>query len=141
MVHLQPTPSTSCLILQQQRYGSSTTTVKRHTNGVYHLVNYPITLHRDRYPSPHRAHAWICSLYLLLAYTRQYYSNPTAAVIFLSTANVTPFAHKEHNQGFPDFRVQKCSHFLFCARYFLRSRRCQAFHIIYIYIYSSPAAE
>ena len=56
MVHLQPTPTSS--------------TVKRYTctADVKHLVNYPITLHRDCYPS----HTWICSWYLLLVYTRYY---------------------------------------------------------------------
>ena len=77
-------------------------------------MNYPITLHRDRYPSPHCAHAWICSWYLLLVYTR-YYSNTTAV---LSTGNITLFAHKEHNHAFPDFPVQQYSYFLFSTRYF-----------------------
>ena len=70
-------------------------------------MNDPITLHRDRYPSPHCAHARICSWYLLLIYTR-YYSNPTDV---LCTGNITLFAHKEHNHGFPDFPLQQYSYF------------------------------
>ena len=93
-------------------------------------MNYPITLHRDRYPSPHCAHAWICSWYLLLVYTR-YYSNPTA--VLCSTGNITLFAHKEHNHGFPDFPVQQYSYFLFSTGYISFSRGCQAFHVICIY--------
>ena len=73
-------------------------------------MNYPVTLHKDRYPSPHCAHAWmICSWYLLLVYTR-YYSNPTAV---LCTGNITLFAHthKDHDHGFPDFPVQQYPYF------------------------------
>ena len=68
---------------------------------------YSITLHRERYPFRNCAHAWICSWYLLLVYTR-YYSNPTA--VLCSTGNITLFAHKEHNHGFPDFPVQQYSY-------------------------------
>ena len=80
-------------------------------------MNYPITLHRDRYPSPHCAHAWICSWYLLLVYTRSN-SNPTAVPC---AGNITLFAHKEHNHGFPDFSVQQYSYFVFSTRIFFFS--------------------
>ena len=51
---------------------------------------------------------------------------------FLCTGNITLFAHKEHNHGFPDFPVQQYSYFLFSipgTAQYLYSRG-QAFHII-----------
>ena len=75
-------------------------------------MNYTITRNRDRYPSP--AHACICSWYLLLPVYTRYNLNPTAVV--LCTGNVTLFANKEHNDGFPDFPVQQYSYFLFSTK-------------------------
>ena len=72
---------------------------------------------------------------LLVVYTR-YYSNPTAV---LCTGNITLFAHKEHNHGFPDFPIQQYSYFLlgvFSTRYFPFSRGCQALYISTILLYT-----
>ena len=84
---------------------------------MYNTLFHPITLHRDRYPSPNCAYAWVCSWYLLLVYT-MYFSNPTAVFMYRKYFVLPWFAHKEHNHGFPDFPVQQHSYFLFSTRYF-----------------------
>ena len=68
-------------------------------------MNYPITRHRDRYPSPYCAQAWICSWYLLLVYTR-YNSNPTA----VSCTGILPCSLIR--SATTDFRISQysCTH-------------------------------
>ena len=106
---------------RQQRlawhYSSSTAVVPLLWNATILLVYNTLWINqspfRDRYPSTHCAHAWICSWYLLLVYTRSN-SNPTAVPC---AGNITLFAHKEHNHGFPDFPVQQYSYFLISIFY------------------------
>ena len=82
-------------------------------------MNYPITRHRDCYPSPYCAQAWICSWYLLLVYTR-YNSNPTA----VSCTGILPCSLIR--SATTDLRISQysCTH----ISYFLVF--CQALHII-----------
>ena len=141
MVHLQPTPTTSCLILQQY-YGLL-------WNAILLILMYNtlwITqspfIETTTPPPIAPAHGWICSAYLLLLYTR-YYSNPTAV---LCTGNITMFARKEHNHGLPDFPVQQFSYFLlrsiFCFLpgifYFLVVVKHSTLFIYLVYQYIIP---
>ena len=80
-------------------------------------------------PPPHCVHAWTCSWYLLLVYTR-YYSNLTAVLC----TGILPCSLIRTTTT--DFRISRYSstHIsYFVLRYFLFSRGCQAFHLIYIY--------
>ena len=73
---------------------------------------------RDRYPSPHRAQAWICSWYLLLQ--QQYVPGITRPLLlFYVPEKLTLFAHKQPRISF-------------IPVFFFFSRGCQAFHIIFI---------
>ena len=82
-------------------------------------MNCPITLHKRPLPLPPlrpRLDMFLVLATSIYVVPIMFYSNPTTV---LCTGNITLFAHKGHNHGFPDFPVQQYSYFLFSTRYFI----------------------